>query len=137
VNVELGGNAGAAHGVDSEGKSLVGHTHDDAAKDELKEMTSSQLTPEKWHQMEQEIVGEQVTKRGHSDIYEKEYIRKDGSIAICMLTTNLIGRDDEPPRGFQNIARDVTEEQRIQENLRYYLRQNYSCSRGGTPTNRS
>ena len=54
--------------------------------------------------------------------YEQRMIRKDGSEAICMLTTNLIIRDSEP-NGFQNIARDVTEERRMHENLRYYLQQ--------------
>ena len=39
-----------------------------------------------------------------------------------MLTTNLITSGGEP-RGFQNIVRDVTEEKRMQENLRYYLQQ--------------
>ena len=39
-----------------------------------------------------------------------------------MLTTNLVTSDGKP-EGFQNIARDVTEEKRMQENLRYYLQQ--------------
>jgi PAS domain S-box-containing protein len=54
--------------------------------------------------------------------YEQRIIRKDGSEAICMITTNLITADGEP-KGFQNIIRDVTEEKRMQENLRYYLEQ--------------
>jgi two-component system sensor histidine kinase DegS len=49
-------------------------------------------------------------------------IRKDGSEAICMVTTNLVASDGEP-KGFQNIARDVTQEKRMQENMRYYLQQ--------------
>jgi PAS domain S-box-containing protein len=54
--------------------------------------------------------------------YELRLIRKDGSEAICMVTTNLIISDGEP-KGFQNIARDVTQEKRMQENLRYYLQE--------------
>ncbi len=54
--------------------------------------------------------------------YELRIIRKDGSEAICMVTTNLVTSDGEP-KGFQNIARDVTEEKRMQENLRYYLQE--------------
>jgi PAS domain S-box-containing protein len=52
--------------------------------------------------------------------YELRLIRKDGSEAICRVSTNLITSDGEP-KGFQNIARDVTQENRMQENLRYYL----------------
>jgi PAS domain S-box-containing protein len=54
--------------------------------------------------------------------YELRVIWKDGSEAICMVTTNLVTSDGEP-KGFQNIARDVTEEKRMQENLRYYLQE--------------
>jgi PAS domain S-box-containing protein len=54
--------------------------------------------------------------------YEQKIIRRDGSEAICRVTTNLITVDGEL-KGFQNIARDVTEEKRMQENLRYYLQQ--------------
>jgi len=54
--------------------------------------------------------------------YEQKLIKKDGSEAICMLTTNLITSDGEP-KAFQNIARDVTQQKRMQENLRYYLQE--------------
>ena len=54
--------------------------------------------------------------------YEQRIIKKDGSEAICLLATSLISSNDEP-KAFQSIARDVTEEKRMQENLRYYLQQ--------------
>ena len=54
--------------------------------------------------------------------YEQRLVRKDGTEAILMLTTSLITEDGKPT-GFQHIARDITEEKRMQENLRYYLRE--------------
>jgi two-component system, NarL family, sensor histidine kinase DegS len=54
--------------------------------------------------------------------YEQKVIKKDGSQAICVIATSLISSDSEP-KSFQSIARDVTEEKRMQENLRYYLQQ--------------
>jgi PAS domain S-box-containing protein len=54
--------------------------------------------------------------------YEQRLIRKDGTEAICMITTNLITSDGKP-QAFQNIAIDVTEEKRLYENLRYYLQE--------------
>jgi len=54
--------------------------------------------------------------------YEQRLIKKDGTEAICMLTTSLITIDGEP-KAFQNIARDVTSEKRMQESLRFYLQQ--------------
>jgi PAS domain S-box-containing protein len=68
-------------------------------------------------------VGRRLTKHLHVQLpYELRITKKDGSEAICMVSTNLIGSDVEP-KGFHNIARDVTQEKRMQENLRYYLRQ--------------
>jgi two-component system sensor histidine kinase DegS len=54
--------------------------------------------------------------------YELRMIKKDGSEAICMVSTNLVSGDGEA-RAFHNIARDVTQEKRMQENLRYYLQE--------------
>lgn len=54
--------------------------------------------------------------------YEQKVIRKDGSEAIIMLTTSLIGDEGSPPV-FQHISRDVTQEKLLQENLRLYARQ--------------
>ena len=68
-------------------------------------------------------VSRKLTEHQPIDLpYELRLIRKDGSEAICMVTTNLITSDSEP-KGFQNIARDVTQEKRMQENLRYYLQE--------------
>lgn len=66
-------------------------------------------------------VGRKLTQHQSVDTpYELRLIKKDGSEAICMVSTNLITSEGEP-KGFQNIARDVTQEKRMQENLRYYL----------------
>lgn len=54
--------------------------------------------------------------------YEQKLIRKDGSLAASMLTSSLIVLDGQPI-GFQHIARDITEEKKMQDNLRFYLQQ--------------
>lgn len=54
--------------------------------------------------------------------YEQSLIRKDGITAVLKLATSLI-REDGKPTGFQHIARDITEERRMQDNLRYYLQE--------------
>jgi len=54
--------------------------------------------------------------------YEQRLIKKDGSEAIMQLTTRLIVSDGKP-QAFQNSARDITEERRLQDNLQFYLRQ--------------
>jgi len=54
--------------------------------------------------------------------YEQPLIRKDGTTAIVKMTTSLLVIDGEPA-GFLNIARDVTEEKHMQENLGFYVQQ--------------
>jgi len=54
--------------------------------------------------------------------YEQCLVRRDGTEATLMLTTSLISNDGQP-RAFQNIARDITEEKRVEENLRFYVQQ--------------
>lgn len=52
--------------------------------------------------------------------YEQEIIKKDGTPARLWLTTSLISSGNEP-KAFQLIARDITEQTRLQQNLRSYL----------------
>ena len=54
--------------------------------------------------------------------YEQRLIKKDGTEAIMQLTTRLIVSDGKP-QAFHNMARDITEERRLQDNLQFYLRQ--------------
>jgi len=54
--------------------------------------------------------------------YDQQSIRKDGTKALIRLSSSLI-RENGEPVAFLHIARDVTEERQMQENLRFYLRQ--------------
>ena len=54
--------------------------------------------------------------------YEQQLIKKDGSGAIVQLATRLIISDGQP-QTFQNMARDITEEGKLRDNLQFYLRQ--------------
>jgi PAS domain S-box-containing protein len=59
--------------------------------------------------------GEPVTER-----YQQRIRRRDGTEAIIELATSLISVDGRPV-AFQHIARDVTEEKRMRDSLRFYL----------------
>jgi PAS domain S-box-containing protein len=88
------------------------------ASEELKKLTYQDLTPEKWHDMEDEIVLKQVIPRGYSDIYEKEYLRKDGTILPVELRTVLLRDGAGNPSGMWAIIRDVSERKIIEQALR-------------------
>ena len=60
--------------------------------DEIRALTYQELTPELWHAFEERIVRDQIIARGYSDIYEKEYRRKDGAIIPVELRT-ILSRD--------------------------------------------
>jgi PAS domain S-box-containing protein len=61
--------------------------------------------------------GEAIEQR-----YEQRLKRKDGSEASLQLATSPVFSGGELV-AFQHIARDITEEKRMQENLRFYLKQ--------------
>ncbi|MCX8028207.1 MAG: response regulator [Thermodesulfovibrionales bacterium] len=87
--------------------------------EELYQITYKDITPKKWHEFEDRIVKEQVLKRGFSDVYEKEYIRKNGEIIPIELRTYLVKDIDGNNEGMWAIVRDLSEKKRIEaENKR-------------------
>jgi two-component system sensor histidine kinase DegS len=54
--------------------------------------------------------------------YEQHLARRDGSEAIIEMVTRLI-TDNGKPVGFESIGRDVTDERKMRDNLRFYLKQ--------------
>ncbi len=83
--------------------------------DELKKLSYQQLTPEKWHAMEDDIVTGRVLKFGYSGVYEKEYIRKDGTVFPVELSTFLIRDKAGNPLSMWAFCRDLTDRKRIEE----------------------
>jgi PAS domain S-box-containing protein len=69
-----------------------------------------------------EVRDQLLNKRTAPQPYEQKLITKDGVEAILKLTTDVVEVNSEAV-GFQHIARDVTEEKRMQESLRFYLGQ--------------
>ena len=63
-----------------------------------------------------------LTGKGIKQPYEQRIVRKDGTEAIILLTTSLL-EDQGIPSAFQHIARDVTQERKLQEDLRLYADQ--------------
>lgn len=54
--------------------------------------------------------------------YEQRMTRDDGSEVRIRLSASLITSDGQP-KAYQLIARDITEDKRMEENLRFYLHQ--------------
>ncbi|UCD29327.1 MAG: PAS domain S-box protein [Planctomycetota bacterium] len=94
-------------------QNMLGYT-----KDEIKRMTFRDITPEKWHAHEERILREQVQIRGYSDVYAKEYRRKDGTIFPVELRTYLVRDAHGAPNGYWAFVRNITDRKRAEDALR-------------------
>lgn len=88
------------------------------ADDELLGVKTRELIPRKWHDLETNIIETQVKKRGYSNLYEKEYIRKDGMIIPIECRTYLQKDEDSNMIGYWGIVRDITKRKQAEEALR-------------------
>lgn len=86
---------------------LVGYT-----LDELEQIDwAHDLTPEKWRQVESEAL-DRLTRQRTAVRYEKEYIRKDGSIVPVELYAHIVQDDpNEQPYYFAFVT-DISERKR-------------------------
>jgi len=71
-------------------------------------LTYKTITPLRWHDFENKILNEQVKKRGYSDLYEKEYIRKNGTIFPVELQTYAVYDSENTHCGYWAFIRDIT-----------------------------
>ncbi|MCW2285895.1 PAS domain S-box-containing protein [Rhodoblastus acidophilus] len=78
------------------------------APDELRKLTYLDITPARWRVYEDEIVRTQIIGRGFSEVYEKEYIRKDGSVFPVELRTILMRDARGEPCAMWAIVRDIS-----------------------------
>ena len=85
---------------------------------ELLRLNFRDITPRKWQAQEKKIIAEQVRKRGFSAVYEKEYVRKDGSIVPVELRTMLVCDAGGKPTGMSAVIRDVSERRLAEQALR-------------------
>ncbi len=83
-------------------KEMLGYTDE-----ELCRKTFQEITPKTWHAIEKRLVDEQVLTRGYSEIYEKEYVRKDGTVFPVEMRTYLMKKGDKPA-GMWAFVRDIS-----------------------------
>jgi PAS domain S-box-containing protein len=86
--------------------------------EELRALTYIDITPTRWHAFQAKLIHDQVLQRGYSDIYEKEYRRKDGTIVPVELRTYLVSDDNGQPAAMWAIMRDITQRKRAEHELK-------------------
>jgi len=93
--------------------SMLGYT-----PDEITRLTYKDITPEKWLTFEAKIVEKEVLVRGYSDIYQKEYTKKDGTVFPVELRSYLLRDEEGKPAGMWAIVRDITDRKRSEYALK-------------------
>lgn len=87
------------------------------SKDELAALTYKDITPQQWQAAEQAIIQSEVMTRGYSPIFEKELIRKNGAVFPIEIRIHLLHDADGKPAGFWAFVRDITEKDKLQQQL--------------------
>ena len=88
--------------------------------EELRAMAGFQkITPSRWHQWEdEEIWNKRLLQEGYSGVYEKEYIRKDGSIFPVELQAYTVLDENGKISYLWGVARDISEHKQADASLR-------------------
>jgi len=89
---------------------MLGYTNE-----ELKRLSVRDVTPPAWQVYENEYIKKQLMHGGCSSLYEKEYLRKDGTVFPVELRTFLILNNDGQPEGLSAVVRDITERKQVEE----------------------
>lgn len=87
--------------------------------EEISHLTYRDITPSKWHEFEKRILDEEVIPKGFSQVYEKEYIRKDGTMFPIELRTYLLRDHRGKASGMWAIIRDISERKRMETALQH------------------
>ena len=87
----------------------------DYPAEELRRLTHEDITPKQWHAFEAQILRDQVLPRGYSEVYEKEYRRKNGTVFPVELRTILLRDESGRPAAMWAVVRDITERRRKEE----------------------
>ena len=92
---------------------LTGYT-----KEELHTIDwSTILTPPYWREIEKQKL-EELHKTGKPVVYEKEYIRKDGSVIPIELLVNETLDNEGKPEYYYSFITDITERKQIEATLK-------------------
>ncbi len=78
-----------------------------------------EITPARWREWEREEIWEnRLLKRGYSGVYEKEYVRKDGTIFPVELQSYTVFDARGELQYLWGVARDITARKRAEKTLR-------------------
>ncbi len=86
--------------------------------EELRIKTWIELTPPKWRELEEQML-EELRRTGTPPVYQKEYIRKDGTQVPVELKVHLVRDEKGDPDYYYSFVTDITVRKRMEEELRH------------------
>ena len=92
---------------------MLGYT-----REELLTVPYRQLTPSGSLIMDPGPVRDAILTRGYSDEYQKQYVRKDGSVVPVSIRVWLIKDNAGQPVGMWGLVRDITDQKKYEQSLR-------------------
>jgi len=85
------------------------------SKEELLDLTYQQLTPEKWRQMENEVINQSWERADYSPVYEKEFMKKDGAVFPVSVRVWVVTDENGKPLEMWSIVRDITRRKQAED----------------------
>ncbi|HEY3372331.1 MAG TPA: PAS domain-containing sensor histidine kinase [Prolixibacteraceae bacterium] len=85
------------------------------SRQELCQLSLTDITDKKWHAHEKYIIEEQLIPNGYSQLFETEFIRKNGTIVPVEISAFVIKNEMGENVQMCAIVRDITENKRKQE----------------------
>ncbi|MCF6247547.1 MAG: PAS domain S-box protein, partial [Desulfobacula sp.] len=83
--------------------------------DEVKQLSFWDLTPKKWVKWEIDVHGKTLLERGYTDLYEKEYIHKDGTVCPIEIQAFLLNKPvDLDSALIAAFVRDITDQKKAE-----------------------
>lgn len=77
------------------------------------------MTPPHWRDWEQEeIVEKRLMPDGYAGLYEKEYIRKDGTLIPVEMQSYTVFSEEEAPEYIWSTVRDISRRKTLERHLR-------------------
>jgi PAS domain S-box-containing protein len=103
--------------VNRAAEKLTGYSEEELGRMNVKSFLSEESL-ELAHRIRKALLENQAVEQP----YEQNIIRRDGSRAFLQIATSLVF-DEGKPVAFQHVARDVTEQKALNQNLRFFLQQ--------------
>ena len=89
--------------------------------DEIKSRNFKDFTPKKWEEIDTEIIQHQVLKNGYSEVYEKEYIQKSGTVVPIEIRKSLL-KSTAGPEYIFSVIRNISTRKEIETKLKHRSR---------------